>query len=505
VYPSIPAVVFALWSLVVPLLFADRTLNADGDLLRHLRHGRWMLDHHRLIHTDVFSYTRAGDHYVGFEYGSQLLFAFVHQAGGFAGVAILTGLLIGASYAVLARFLLARGVDPLLTYLVSIVSAVVGAVHWTARPHLITLLGTMLLLFVLEPGERRIRPWLLIPAFALWANLHAGWVFALVLLGIYLAGHLIELWRGNDRARARAEVRYYAALLACAAAGTLLTPLGIQLHIYIIHFFGEPFLRDNTHEFLSPDFHTTSGKMFLVVLLGILALVALSPRKLTPPRLLLLLANIGFALQAQRNIQLFASTVVPVMALHYDAAWRGLPDWRGIRAVFERDARRGSTWPFVALVTLALAALGLMHGRVAGRELVVDHLDPKQWPIAVVERARAGGATGRLFHDFLWGGYVKYAWPEQKVFIDGNTDFYGTDLMRTFMGVTALQPGWRDTLAAWDVRLVLMPNGSAIAEELAHDGWRVRHCDATAALLERDSTSRKALTRLHQCRGEPRP
>lgn len=508
-YPSIPAVVFALWGLVVPLAFADRVLNADGDLLRHIRHGQWMLANGGLIQADPFSFTRGGDPFVGFEYGSQLIYTLVHQAGGLAAVAIFSGLLIASSYAVLARFLLARGVDPLLTYLVSIVAAVLGAVHWTARPHLFSLLGIMLLLHVLEPGARRIRPWLLIPAFGLWANLHGGFVFGLVLMGIYLAGSVLELWRNEDRARWRAEAQYYATILACAGAGTFLTPHGLELHLHIVRFFGEPFLRDNTHEFLSPDFHTVDGKMFLAVLLAIVGLVALVPGRLTLPRLLLLLANVAFALEARRNIPLFAATVVPVMALHFDAAWRGLPDWRGIRGVFERDARRGSTAVFVAAVALPLIVLGLSHGRVAGRELVPDRLDPLQFPIGVVERARAGGANGRLFHDFIWGGYILYAWPEQKVFIDGGTDFYGPDLMQTHMSVSGLQPGWRDTLAAREIDLVLMPSPSPMAHELARDGWRVRHCDATAALLERDSTSREAMARLAHCLGTapggPRP
>ncbi len=486
-YPSIPAVVFALWGLVVPLVFSDRLLNADGDLLRHLRHGRWMLEHRSLIHQDPFSSTRGGDPFVGFEYGSQLVYALVHQAGGLAAVAILAGILIAASYAVLARFLLARGTDPLLTYLVSIVAAVLGAVHWTARPHLFTLLGVMLLLHVLEPGARRVPPWLLAPAFALWANLHGGWVFGAVLLGIYLAGSLLEWWLGGERERRRADARYYGSALGFALAGTLLTPHGLELHRHIVAFFGEPFLRDNTHEFLSPDFHQTGAKMFLVVLLGLIALLAVVPGRPSGPRLLLLLANLAFALQARRNIPLFAATVVPVMALHFDAAWRSLPDWRGIRAVFERDARRGSTAVFVAGALVPLVALALLHGRVGSRELVWDRLDRREFPVEVVARARAEGVEGRLFHEFTWGGYVLYAWPEQRVFIDGGTDFYGPDLMRTYMDVSGLQPGWRDTLVAREIDLVLMPTASPLANELAQDGWRVRLCDPTAALLQRDS------------------
>ncbi len=102
-----------------------------------------------------------------------------------------------ASYAVMARFLLARGADPFSTYATTMVAAVIGAVHWAARPHLITLLFVALLLFFLEPGERRPKLWVLFLMFMVWANLHGGFVFGLTLLGIYLVGSLARVALGS--------------------------------------------------------------------------------------------------------------------------------------------------------------------------------------------------------------------------------------------------------------------------------------------------------------------
>ena len=267
-YPSIPAVIFTLWVLVVPLLFGDRMLNADGDMLRHVAHGRWMLEHGQFLHSDQFSYTKGGEPFVAFEYGSQLLYAMVERLAGLAGVVVLGSLLIAGSYAVMARFLLARGADPFSTYATTMVAAVIGAVHWAARPHLITLLFVAFLLFFLEPGERRPKLWVLFLMFMVWANLHGGFVFGLTLLGIYLVGSLGE-WRwGADPVLWKERSRYYALALLVAGLGTLVNPNGLALHLHIIRFFGEPFLRDNTEEFLSPDFHSVPGQMLMATLLG---------------------------------------------------------------------------------------------------------------------------------------------------------------------------------------------------------------------------------------------
>ena len=152
-HPSIPALTFITWWIVSAVVFAARMLNADGDMLRHIRHGTWMLEHRRLITADPFSFTRGGEPFVAFEYGSQLFYALVHRFGGIAAVAAAAGILIATSYALLARFLLRRGADPLLTYLATVVAAVLGAVHWVPRPHLFTLLFVTVLLHLLEPDR----------------------------------------------------------------------------------------------------------------------------------------------------------------------------------------------------------------------------------------------------------------------------------------------------------------------------------------------------------------
>jgi len=500
-HPSIPAIVFFIWWVVATVVFSDRMLNADGDMLRHIRHGEHMLETGGLIHADPFSYTRGGDPFVGFEYGSQLVLALVHRAAGLAGVAIFAGLLIGTAYALLTRFLLSRGADPLLTYLVSVGAAVLGSVHWSARPHLFTLVGVMLVLHLLEPGAPASRGTLvrrpmlrqaLLAAllFAIWSNLHGGFVFGLVLIGIYFAGSVAELlvarWSGGDAEPWRDQALRYLTVGLAGLAGTFATPNGIALHAHIIKFFGERFLMDNTQEFLSPDFHTLVGKLLLLALLGIITLFAVTPLRPDLRRLFLVLALVYFALDARRNIQLFGATVFPILALQYDALWRRVARWR-IREVFERDAKLGRTLPYAALLALAFGVVAAGRGEVGGVKAVPNALDPTEFPIAVVRRARAERVDGRIFHDFVWGGYILYAWPEQKVFIDGGTDFYGPALLATYMDVATLRPGWRDSLEARNISVVLVAPTTTFAHEVLRlPGWRVRDCDATAVLLQHD-------------------
>jgi hypothetical protein len=483
--PSIPAVVFVIVAVLVPIGLQQPLLNSDGDLARHLRHGRYMLEHGGLIRADPFSYTRPGAPFVGFEYGSQVLYSLAERLGGLPGVAILAGLLVGLTYALLARFLLKRGVDPLLAYLTTVMAALAGAGHWLARPHLFSFVAVMLLLELLERAPRK--PFLPFAAlFAIWANIHGGFVYGWILTGLYLAGSIGELLLGSDRAEWAARARYYTLALLTAVGATLLTPHGIALHRHLIEFLGKRFLFDNTAEFTSPDFHEVGAKLFLGTLLISIAALSVKGNRPSLPRLLVILAGAAMALIAVRNMALFGLTALSLLALHMDDAWRRVPDFRGVRGRFEATAGTAATLIWTVPAVLLLLALALGHGRVGSLQLIENRFDPTVFPVAAVRQARNEHLQGRLFSDFAWGGYVDYAWPEQKIFIDGGTDFFGEELFREYSKIIRMRPGWRQLLAKWDISLLLLPRESSLTHELARDGrWRTWYCDSLAVILHR--------------------
>lgn len=490
--PSLFDFVFVLWVTLIPIALSGRLLSTDGDLPRHLRLGEWMLSHGRLLTVDNFSFTRAGQPFVAFEWGSEVLYALAYRAGGLAGVAVFAGLLLALTYALLIRFLLRRQVEPLLAYLTVMAAALLGASHWVARPHLITLLLVVLLLELVERVDRRSLLWY-VPFFCLWANLHGGFTYGLMLVGLYLVGDLVE-WRIGGRRREWLErARHHGMALGLAIVGVALNANGWRLFAHLISFFGQSLLFEKTQEFLSPDFHVLNGKLFLGALLAVIVGLAVSRRRPSGPHLVVLLANIAFALYSQRNVELFAVTALPLMAWHLDLEWRAMPGLGRIRRAFaqEHDARHRGL-PSL-LFAGEMVALGLMHGTIGGQEIVADRFDPKVFPVAAVARAREERLTGRIYSEFIWGGYLLYAWPEQKVFIDGGTDHYGEKLVEEHLRLASLAPGWRDVLARWNISLALLATDAPLAHELAREpGWRVRFCDPMAVMLERTAADSPA-------------
>ena len=83
------------------------------------------------------------------------------------------------------------------------VAAMAASAHWLARPHLVTAFLLVIWTILLEDviAGRRAARWLLAlpPMAALWANLHGGFLVALVVLAIYGAGLLIAARPWSDR------------------------------------------------------------------------------------------------------------------------------------------------------------------------------------------------------------------------------------------------------------------------------------------------------------------
>ena len=189
--PSLYDIIFLFWALAIPLGFANRLLSSDGDLARHLRLGRAMLEQGAVLRHDFFSHTASGRPFLAFEWLSEVVYAAAERLGGLALVAIVASLVLALTFSLLARFLIRRGADPLLAYLVSMVAAVLTGSHWLARPHLFTLLAVVILLDLLE-GEPPRRLWPFALLFVVWANLHGGFVYGYIVIGAYLVGDLLE-------------------------------------------------------------------------------------------------------------------------------------------------------------------------------------------------------------------------------------------------------------------------------------------------------------------------
>ena len=486
--PSPADVIFGIVLVVSAVVRGVLAINTDGDLPRHLRVGSEILSN-GLFFTDRFSWTMQGQPFVPYEWGSEVLYTLAHRAAGLPGVILLMGVALAAAYALLYLLLVKLGMDPLLAMLTSIAAAAAGSFHWLARPHVFSYVAVVGLMALLESSvvghqssqERRPktdsrRLLLTILLFAAWANLHAGFLFGLVLIGMYLVGDVLERWVPLSEERRPSRIGRDAALLAAALAGTCINPSGPGVIVHVASYFQKGWLVDITNEMQSPDFHAVIGRTFLVLLLLCLLILARSGRRPSWQHLIVFLGTTAFALESKRHVALWALTGFPLVMLHanswwHSASWKPFARLRDGLAQGAQLAHAG-LWSLVPVAMLAVAAA--LDGSLGGIRLIPDHFDPMAFPVRVVERARAAGLQGRMYNDFVWGGFILYAWPEQKVFIDGQSDFYGVPLNQLYLSIRQEEPGWERRLDSLGVDMVLTPGSTPLAWTLGSSpGWTV--------------------------------
>src|SRR5260370_13969084 len=265
-------------------------------------------------------------------------------------------------------------------------------------------------------------------------------------------------------------------LLACLALVPL-NPSGAQLYRYPFDTLRSYGMRSFIVEWLSPDFHDSLYRPFLLAWLLLLTALA-SSRSRPKERVIvpLLFASIA-ALDAVRHIPIFVLVAIPVIAAALPiasaspAASQRRPDSSRFRPLFNLAA------------VILLAAFALVKWVSLARSQ--DARESEQYPQKAVAFLQSSAQPQRIFVYYDWGGYAIWKlYPEYRVFVDGRADLYGDGLLRQFKTAVQLRTGWRDILDSWKVEAVLLPPSFPPAQTpLLHPHWHAAFTHPKAIIL----------------------
>jgi hypothetical protein len=498
-------------AFVMPLVFlfcgmqGAHTLLGDGDTGWHLRTGEWILAHGRVPDRDIFSFTRSGQPWFAWEWLWDALFGWLHVHAGMAAVVLASSLVLALTFALLFR-MARRSSDALVALALTLAAAAGSAGHWLARPHLFTMLFTVIFYSMLDPsGESTGREsgiprrlWLLPPLMVVWTNLHGGFFVGILLIAAYAAGQfgvlLGETGVGGRRQALRRGRGYVLVAAACGAA-TFVNPYGYRLHAHIFAYLADGFYRGNIMEFQSLNFQSGQARYFEILLAAgaAAAFVRLRRGRLVWPLLFALWAH--WALYSARNVEIFVLLAAPPAAEMVSEGLRRLPalrlaGWLRRRleglAFFTQEWNAfdgGPRWHAVsAAAMLALAALLYAPRSPAACRAAYD---PKTFPVAAAGQLEKAGLFGGVFTEDLWGGYLIYReYPRGRVFIDGRSDFYGPEFAGKYMKAMGAQAGWEGYLNRYGVETVLLPPDAPLAGALRQSrAWHLIYDDGVALIF----------------------
>jgi hypothetical protein len=109
-------------------------------------------------------------------------------------------------------------------------------------------------------------------------------------------------------------------------------------------------------------------------------------------------------------------------------------------------------------------------------------------PAEAVDFIRRTHLTGRMLNEYTYGGYLSWALPDQKVFIDGRADVYAwTGVLEDYGAWATLRADPNLLLDKYAVDFCLLSRDAPMARVLRYlPGWSERYSDSQAVIFERD-------------------
>lgn len=446
----------------VLLACGDRLLN-DSDTYWQISVGQWIIDHAALPRTDIYSFTKAGEAWTSSSWLSQVLFAGSYNLAGWAGPVLLASASIALTFALLA-LILGRRIPSTYAIVVTLAALVLSTPHFLARPHVLVLPVMLAWAYgLMSASERGEAPsfWLL-PLIALWANLHGGFIFGLVLAGAFA---IDALWNADVARQKPLALRWalfgIGAVVACCATpygwGSILAArkildLGELLHLI--------------YEWMPADF--TSLGAFEMSILVLIAAALYAGVRLSPPRIALVLGLLHMALSHVRNLEIFA-LLLPLVVL---------------APVASQFALQPARFSKITAPLASAAVLAVLFGASIWALAAKSAFSPPevQSPVAAIDALQARHPK-RVLNDLPFGGYM--IWRKMPVFIDGRAELYGEAFEMAYYRALQLKDvnGFLDILKTWDIDAVLLtPSTPAVGLLDNIPGWQRVYSDRYAVL-----------------------
>jgi hypothetical protein len=437
----------AVAMLFLAVLASACLMPMQNDSWWHLRVGQEIWRLRAPVYLDAFSFTVPGSVWRNHEWLTQLGFYGVHTLGGLPLLTFAAALLATSAWAV--SWSLMAGPAAWRVVLVGL-ALPAAAVQWSVRPHLVTLCLVPLVLRCLLRGQWRWIP----PMFLLWANLHAGFVAGLVVVGTAAAVLVAQ-----DRSRWRA----LAATMVLSVLATLVNPLGIAIWTAAFEGVGRS-ASIGISEFRAASLLVPGDWPFWALALLLAALSIRQASRTTDwtnpnfPLVATSLVLMPTAVMYSRNIPLFVLLAVPAITQLLVMQHAGT-----MRVTSVRRER-------FALNVALLVALIVMAGGSVGYAWQVPAARLEWEPMSARTIDAVASCPGQVYNRYDDGGYLLWFVPSRRVFIDSRQDPYPLELLREHLR-TENSGDYTGLFATYGIRCAFLPPESPIAANLRRDGW----------------------------------
>jgi hypothetical protein len=446
----------------------------DPDLWFHLKLGQAVWDTHSVQSKDVYSFTAYGQPSPEHEWLAQWSIYATYKLGGYTGLMLWLATLASILFAMVYILCYRCSGNALVAFMGGLCAWFFGTVGLAIRPLILGHLFLVIELILLELGIRNRRwLWLLPPLFAVWVNCHGSFFFGLGVLFVYCVCSRIGGQWGLVVAERWDKPTQKTLVIAGALCVLALScnPAGIHILLYPLNVLGQQSTSMNAiDEWLPPDLRSSRGLGLIAAVLGILLIPLVRRSELRLREVLTVAMAFGLAIQHSRMLFVFGIAVSPVLC-------------RLLGPVLEE--RRGRDHPIAnaLLISVFLAAiLWVFPG--SGR---IQEQIRRANPVGAIDYIRRAGLSGPMLNDYGFGGYLMWALPEHKVFIDGRGDVFDpTGILAAYGRWATLDEDPNLLLEKYRIKFCLLSKNAPMTRVLPYlPGWRRAYSDDLAAVYVR--------------------
>lgn len=475
------AVRFALVAGVMAV--ASFFTNADLDMFHEMALFREALRTGAVPAQDVFAFTPTVNPSIHHEWGTGaiLYLAAVASGMGAPGLMLLKYSLMAVLFVVSFMVAKLRGASEAAIAVLAPTAGYMGLVGFsTVRAQLFTLVFFACLLYFIELDRRGHQLWVLawLPIYAVWLNVHGGFVVGLGVFGLYAAERFVRAVRKSGVSAAGRQVSHLVLAALAMLPLVLVNPYGWDYVPYLWHAIAmdRPLITEWRPLWHSAH-HAVLLPVFVVSLLPVLyAATRRGVRNL--PGLLILAVTAYLAFQHVRHLSIYA-----VVFFCYAPGYiRGTEIGRMVRCAW-----RNHRAPIFA-IALAWGAFGVVRS-VQERfwQLEIPNVTTQPYrigfPSGAVSYLADQRFVGNLITPFEAGAFVSWKLhPAVKVSIDSRYEVaYPREALAEHNVLYAGQQGWERSLRRYAADGVLTPRVSALDSLLASQAhseeWRRVYVD----------------------------
>lgn len=465
-------------TLVALAVLTVRSRFNDPDLWWHLRTGEIIWTNRAVPRTDLLSFTTGQHAWVPQEWLSQLTMYAAWKAGDYSGLmlwfCIATTALLVIQYVLCSLY----SGNAKVAFLGALVTWFFSTVGLAIRPQLLGFTFLACELLILHLGRSHDRRWFywLPVLFAIWVNSHGSFFLGMIVLVMVLVTGSFKVDAGLLRSRPFNLDRRRTLLLAAALSVVALcvNPVGWPLLAYPLRtIFDQRLQLDAVTEWQRLSFDDVRA-FGLLALAGAILLIGLVRRTvLYLDEVALLAVAFGMAVLHQRFLFAWGIIAAPILCRQLADLWE------------DYSSARDRIWPNAILI---LASLGVAVAAFPSQSALISQVNRGN-PVAAVDFIRSAHLTGRMLNEYVYGGYLTWALPEQKVFIDGRADVYAwTGVFADYGRWATLREDPNLLLYNYRIEFCLLSKSAPLARVMHYlPGWSEPYSDSQAVIFTRNS------------------